>query len=226
MSAALVLGLTIATAPGASAAGEPVDVTGYSVKDVVFGKSGCKMLDVKVARKVASDVEDFTLMADVTRSGYIATSAFFFDGATADRIQVCSSDGLGAFKVGPTEVSAYTVDAEDNFELFDYVDTTSKTFYVRGQAKAYLGAKRSGSKVTLTATAKYYNPTAYGYSKYSPKKAKIQRKTSTGWKTIKTIDLKSGKATYTLKNSKKATYRVTFGQTSKVTAATSASEKK
>jgi hypothetical protein len=37
------------------------------------------------------------------------------------------------------------------------------------------------------------------------------------------VDFKSGKASYTLRKSSKASYRVTFEKTSKVTAATSAS---
>jgi hypothetical protein len=221
-AAALAVGLALPAVSAAVAADRPVDVTKFSVSDIVFGQGGCKKTTVKMSRSVDGNVRYVSLDADVTSGGYIKNYLFFDEDTSSIRLQMCPFHGLGAYKIGPTEVSGLT----DDYESFDYVDNTSKTFYVRGQAKTYLKASRSGSKVTLTATAKYFNPDAYGYSKYSPKKAKFQVKSGSKWKTIKTVNFKSGKASYTLRKSSKATYRITFGKTSKVTGATSSSVRK
>lgn len=215
----VVLGTVVPSAPAAAAEDQPVDVTGFSVPDFVFDRGACRKVTVKVSRSVDSSISQLSLSADVTRGGYLVNHVFFDGDSTSTRLQVCPLEGLGAYKVGPTDVSAFT----DDYEFFNYVDYTTRTFYVRGQAKAYLKASRSGSKVTLTATAKYFNPDAYEYSTYSPKRAKLQVKSGSTWKTIKTVDFKSGKASYTFRKPSKATYRVTFDKTSKVTAATSAS---
>lgn len=219
---AIAVGLILPTGPAAVAADRPVDVTKYSVSDYVFSRGGCKKETVKIARTVSDEVEYLSLGADVTYRGSIANWIYFSGDETSTRMQLCPFDERGAYKIGPTEVSGLTRDGE----YFEYLDNTSKTFYVRSQAKADLTASRNGSKVTLTATAKYFNPKTFGYSKYSPKKAKFQVKSGSKWKTIKTVNFKSGKSTYTLKKSSKATYRVTFDKTSTVTGATSSSIRK
>lgn len=219
---AIAVGLILPAAPVAVAADRPVDVTKYSVSDYVFDRGGCKKETVKVSRSVSPDVEYLSLSADVTFRGSIASWVYFSGDSVSTRLQLCPFEERGAYKIGPTEVSGSTQDGV----YFDYLDSTSKTFYVRGKAKAHLKASRSGSKVTLTATAKYFNPKTYDYSRYSPQKAKFQVKSGSKWKTIKTVNFKSGKSSYTFRKPSKATYRVTFSKTSKVTAATSSSIRK
>ncbi len=55
---------------------------------------------------------------------------------------------------------------------------------------------------------------------------KFQVKSGSKWKTLKTASAKKGKATYKVKSKSKKTYRVTFGQVSWATGATSKSVKR
>lgn len=220
--AVISLAAGLIAAPAATAAPRPVDVTGFTVKDVVFSKPGCKSNTVTARIKTSKTVEDFDAGASVTRNGYWEDFLFFDKGSKSERMLLCDWQGLGAYKVGPADVSGYT----RGYDWFDFTDRTTKTFYVRGKAKAGISTARKGKYVTVKVSAKYYNPNAYGYSSFSPKSVKIQRKTTGGWKTIKTVNLKKGKASYRSYRSSKASYRAVVPQYSKATSATSATSRR
>ncbi|WGW13221.1 hypothetical protein LWF01_05490 [Saxibacter everestensis] len=221
-SLALVAG-TISTA---QAAPRPVDITGYSVKDVVFDRAGCQRVPVKVKARIDKTVdrESLSAIVELARGKYIYTDEgyAFTDGSSGEAL-ICDDDGYGKIKVGPAEVDGMLKNSEDEFYS---KDKTTSSFHVRVKAKAALNAKRSGSKVVLTASASRFNEHTDAYKAYSPKKAKIQVKSGTKWKTVKTVDLKKGKATYTVKRKSKASYRLTFDQVTWATGATSKSVKK
>ncbi|WP_166969474.1 hypothetical protein [Brevibacterium atlanticum] len=138
-----------------------------------------------------------------------------------------SSDGLGKYTLGPSEIRAYYHGGSDydDYDEVERADYTKGSFYVRGKTYASLSSKRSGSTVTLTSTTKVYNPEKYGKVSYNPK-VKFQVKSGSKWKTLKTVAAKKGKATYKVKSKSKKTYRVTFSQVSWATGATSKSVKK
>uniref|UniRef100_UPI003B3AF468 hypothetical protein n=1 Tax=Brevibacterium sediminis TaxID=1857024 RepID=UPI003B3AF468 len=104
-------------------------------------------------------------------------------------------------------------------------DYTKGYFYVRGKTYASLSSKRRGSTVTLTSSTKVYHPEHHGKVNYNPK-VKFQVKSGSKWKTLKTVTAKKGKAVYKVKSKSKKTYRVTFGQVSWATGATSKSVKR
>lgn len=219
--AVVSLAAGLIAAPAATAAPRPVDVTGFTVKDMVFSSWGCKYNTVTAKIKKSKTVEGFDAYADVTRSGLMQDLVGFNGGKKSDRTLICDSDGYGAYKVGPTDLYGETTTS-----WFDYTDRTTKTFHVRGKAKAGISTARKGKYVTVKVSAKYYNPNAYGYSYFSPKAVKIQRKTTGGWKTIKTVNLKKGKASYRSYRSSKASYRTVVPQYSKTTSATSATSRR
>ncbi|MGP5195579.1 hypothetical protein [Arthrobacter rhombi] len=223
LSAGAVISLAagLIAAPAATAAPRPVDVTGFTVKDMVFSKPGCKSNTVTARIKTSKTVEDFEADAIVTRNGYWEDLLFFDKSSKSERMLLCHGQGLGAYKVGPTDVYGATTTS-----WFDFTDRTTKTFYVRGKAKAGISTARKGKYVTVKVSAKYYNPNAYGYSSFSPKSVKIQRKTTGGWKTIKTVNLKKGKASYRSYRSSKASYRAVVPQYSKTTSAVSATSRR
>lgn len=181
---------------------------------MVFGAPGCKYNTVKVKRSVSRSVDDFDIFTDVTRNGYVEDFLWFSNSDASERIFVCDWQGLGAYRIGPSDVSAFTWD----YDFFDYVDRTGKTFYVRGKARAGISSYRKGNYVTVKVTARYYNPSVSRYSYFSPSGVKIQRKTTSGWKTIKTVNLRKGGASYRTYKPGKAYYRAIVPQKTRTTA--------
>ncbi|MFF5794066.1 hypothetical protein ACFY5D_18650 [Paeniglutamicibacter sp. NPDC012692] len=226
----LAAGLAFTAAP-AQASERPIDITGYKVSDVTVGDSNCRNVTVSAFAKTAGDYVDSYGSIDVTKQGGIVTSMWFEDDEL-DRAFICPSlYGLGTYKVGPADINAEYEYYDDYFEEYDthytsYTDYTSKTFYVRGKTKSSLSAKRSGSKVTLTAKAQVYTPNKYRYAQYNATGAKFQVKSGSTWKTLKTVKLKSGKASVTVKQSKKKTYRLYIPKASWATSTTSKSVSK
>lgn len=213
IAAAFAVGL-LATATPAQASDRPIDITGYKVSNITVSDSNCRNLTVTASTKVKSDFVDSFGSIDVTRNGGLVSMLGFEGRKITDRAMICPSfSGLGTYKVGPAEIFA-EFDYYDSYfgeywsDYRDYTDNTSKTFYVRGKTKSTLTAKRSGSKVTLTAKAQVYAPDKYRYTQYNAKGAKLQVKSGKTWKTIKTVNLSKGKATITVKQSKKKSYRL------------------
>ncbi|MFJ2619114.1 hypothetical protein [Glutamicibacter sp. NPDC087344] len=211
----LVGALGFAAVP-AQASERPIDITGYTVSSITVADSSCRNVSVKASTKVKSDFVDSYGIIDVTRNGGLVDSLWMDGRKISDRAFICPSyDGLGVYKVGPADISA-EYDYWDSYfgDYFSdysyYTDNTSKTFNVRGKTKSTLKATRSGSKVTLTATAQVYAPEKYRYAQYNAKKAKFQVKSGKTWKTLKTVDLKKGTAKITVKQSKKKSYRLTI----------------
>ncbi|QIV88250.1 hypothetical protein NMP99_07030 [Glutamicibacter mishrai] len=232
-AAGLILAVTlIAGTTPAQASERPIDITGYSVSSLTVADSNCRNVTVKASSKVKSDYDDAYAIIDVTRNGGVVHSLWFENRKVSDRATICPSwDGLGAYKVGPADVSA-SYSYWDSYyqstwtEYVDYTDRTSKTFYVRGKTKSSLTAKRSGSKVALTAKAQVYSPEKYRYGQYNAKKAKFQVKSGNSWKTLKTVNLKKGTAKLTVKQSKKKSYRLSIPTASWATATNSKSVSK
>lgn len=210
--------LTLGLAP-AQASERPIDITGYSVSSITVGDYNCRNITIKASTKVKSDYADAYGSVDVTRQGGIVDSLWFENRRVSDRALICPSfSGLGAYKVGPADISA-SYDYWDSYfdstmtDYSNYTDRTSKTFYVRGKTKSSLTAKRKGKKVTLTAKAQVYAPEKYRYAQYNAKKAKFQVKSGKKWKTLKTVNLKKGTAKITVNQSKKKTYRLSVPTT-------------
>lgn len=209
----LVAGLLVTAAP-AQASERPIDITGYKVSNITVSDSNCRNLTITASTKVKKDFVDSFGSIDITRKGGLVGYLSFEGRKITDRAMICPSfNGLGAYKVGPADIFAEYEYYDSYFKEYwsdysDYTDNTSKTFYVRGKAKSTLTAKRSGSKVTLTAKAQVFSPEKYGYAQYNAKGAKLQVKSGTSWKTIKTVNLAKGKATVTIKQSKKKSYRL------------------
>lgn len=214
--AVISLAAGLVAAPAATAATRPVDITGFSVKDMVFSSTGCKYNYVTALGKVAPSVDYFYADADVTRKGSLITTADFDEATDRTRILVCPGEGLGAYKIGPTNVYGETTS-----DYFDYLDGTTKTFYVRAKSIAGISTARKGKYVTVNVSAKYFKPTTGSYSYYNASGVKIQRKTTSGWTTIKTVNLSKGKASYRYYKSTKASYRAVVPQFTMTTAATS-----
>ncbi|SMX84533.1 hypothetical protein [Brevibacterium aurantiacum] len=224
VSVIAAVALVVGPAVSAEAAGGSFDVTKLSAKSVVVSNSNCRNIDVNMSHK-RSGVSEWMVDADVTRGGGIVDYAYFENDGNSKRtrVMICPDwYGLGKYTIGPSEVMA----SNSSYSNFvDRTDYTKGSFYVRGKTYASLSTKRSGSTVTLTSSTKVYNPEKWGKVNYNPK-VKFQVKSGSKWKTLKTVTAKKGKATYKVKTKSKKTYRVTFGQSSWATGATSKSAKR
>lgn len=124
-------------------------------------------------------------------------------------------DGIGKFRVGPSEVTVFT----DEWEDIEYTDH-SRTYYEakQGTRVHYIKATRKGSTVTVKARGKFYaigdGWTAIS-SKYEAKSNRgknafrLQRRNANGtgsWKTVKSARPPKGK-TVTFKTKAKRTYQ-------------------
>lgn len=230
---ALVVGLALTSAPAQAAPAnlKAVDITGYKISDIVVSNKNCKTPSVKASiKKKTSTVTDFTSDVYLTRNGKkINYGIANLRDLTADFYFCPSRHGLGKYTVGPAKSEAeytYKQDGTTYVESVKYIDNTKKDFYVRGAVKNSLTAKRQGSKVTLSTTASVYAPEKDRYAQYNPKNAKLQVKSGKNWKTIKTLKLSNGKASITLKDSGKKTYRVSIPQSSYAVAKVSGSVSK
>lgn len=214
---ALIGGLVLGAAP-AQASNRPIDITGYSVANLVISNDSCKPVLVKAKAKFQKDFNYGDARVVIVRKGDdVANPYFDFENkkmtSANDRVDICpGSYGLGVYTVGPADVWAqylYKENGETTSDTRSYWDTTRKSFNVRGKTKSSLTAKRSGKKVTLTAKASVFSPEKDRYAQYNPKNAKLQVKSGKSWKSVKTLKLNKGKASVSLKDSKKKTYRVT-----------------
>lgn len=222
----LAAGFAFTAAP-AQASERPIDITGYKVSDITVADSNCRNFSVTATTKVKSDFVDSYGVVDVTRNGGLVDMLGFDGRKITDRGFICPSlSGLGTYKVGPADINAEFKYYDSYFGQYmtdysDYTDNTSKKFQVRGKTKSTLTAKRVGSKVTLTAKAQVFAPEKYRYAQYNGVGAKIQVKSGKTWKTVKTVNLKKGQASVTLKDSKKKTYRLYIPTATWATATTS-----
>ncbi|MFI8412088.1 hypothetical protein ACIGB6_06320 [Paeniglutamicibacter gangotriensis] len=204
--------LTAATP--AQANERPIDITGYQVSNITVADSNCRNLKITASTKIKKNFVDSFGSVDVTRNGGLVSMLWFEGRNITDRAMICPSfDGLGVYKVGAAEINAEYKYYDSYFKEYmsnysSYTDNTSKKFHVRGKAKSTLTATRSGSKVTLTAKAQVYAPEKYRYAQYNAKGAKLQVKSGKTWKTLKTVNLSKGKATITVKQSTKKSYRL------------------
>ena len=210
----------------AHAASTSFDVTKLTAKDIVVKSWECYNTTVTMSHK-KSGVDWWDVSTDITKSGAVVDYVFYssYGNTKTAKSTICpwSNSDYGTYRIGPSSIFAapsrgYTYVNRDDF--------TKGSFNVRAHVKSGLTAKRSGSKVTLTATAKRYSLDKWGYATYSPKKAKFQVKSGSSWKTLKTVTLKKGKATYTTKTSKKKSYRFVTVKTSTSAASTSKTVKK
>lgn len=227
VSALAAVALVIAPAASADAANVSFDVTKLSADNVVVSSWDCINTDVRMTHK-QSGIDDWSVDTDVHGRNGLSTWASFasYSGGTKDRVQICpSSDGLGKYTLGPSEVRAYSYGDYSDYQEIERADHTKGSFYVRGKTYASLSTKRNGKTVTLTSTTKVYSPEDYGKVNYNPK-VKFQVKPGSAWKTLKTVTAKKGKATLKVTSKAKKTYRVTFDQVSWATGATSKTAKR
>jgi hypothetical protein len=142
---------------------------------------------------------------------------FIFDGNATDTWDIYAWQTLGTFK---TRLGGAW--DQDSNEL-DFVSTTTK---VKLGTKAKIATTRSGSKVKVAVTSTSWSPDKERQVAWNASSAKVQYQTKSGWKTLKSVTLKKGKATVTTTSKAKRTYRFVTAETGTRFGATSATSKR
>jgi hypothetical protein len=166
--------------------------------------------EVKVALKDPCKKSDWAAFDLYGPQG--ADQFFYFDGNTTDYWDVYDFQTLGSFK---------TRDSFAYDRSYDELPVTEVTTKVKLGTRAAISSKRSGSRVTLSVSASGYNVDADKFVAWSHPSAKLQYKSGSTWKYLKTVKLSGGKGSYTYTQSSKRTYRLVLEETSRNWSATS-----
>jgi hypothetical protein len=172
--------------------------------------------DVKVSVYDSCGVAEYASFDLYGSAGW--DNIFIFDGNAVDHWDVYDDwQKPGRY----TTRLSMAYDSDYNDLGFEPTTTTVKL-----GTKAYTSTKRSGKKVTIKVGAKSYAPDHNAYRAWNASSARIQYKSGSTWKTLKTVKLKKGAASYSYKIKSKRTYRFVIGETSTRFGATSSTSRR
>jgi hypothetical protein len=170
--------------------------------------------DVSVSLKDPCGVADYAAFYLYGPEG-IDDIFLFEDGDTTDHLDVYDWRTLGTFTT--REGGAWDADANE-------LGFRATTIKIKLGTRAAVSAKRgSRNKVTVTASSTSYSPTKGTFTAWNAGSAVLQYKSGTTWQTLKSLKLKSGKASYSYTSKARRSYRLVTGETSTRFGATSGS---
>lgn len=214
--AAVVATVTAVIGPAASAATGPFDVTALKFDNIRVASNACRYTDgVASHNATGPGTWDIDVDVEVWRGSTYIDSAWLFDDApgevTGDYLW-CPFEGLGTFRVGPSQVSWWWEDADFNFDYGNFTDSTTGSFTARQVSGISLAIARSGSRLTHSVLLRRYSVSASSWVRWRYKTVSIQRRTADGWVTIARPETnRFGRATVVRYSSAKRTYRATVG---------------
>lgn len=207
----LVAGAALATAPSASAGAQCT----LSAPAKVFIARPYTVVNLKASGSCTRG----GAIWDAVHSYYGPTDMALFDGTTKDTWELYDWDHLGTYTWRPSIAQ----DANYN----DVSQNTVKTS-VRLGSWSYVGATRSGSRVTVKTQVNRYNPDTSRHTSYNKVPATIQYRTpgTSTWHNLKTVTSSSaGKASYTYTSTAKRDYRVVVKDSPSVWGSTSGAKR-
>lgn len=150
-------------------------------------------------------------------TGYSGGVSFEIDeGQTTDSFDFYSYfDELGSYRMRPS--FAYGDDGS--------VSQNTVAVLIKAQSGMDFSARRSGSVVTLSVGARYYNVGQEEYRPWNQARVAMQTRSSSSaaWKTVKTVTTSSvGKVTYGIGAANRAEFRAVVQPTTKIWGRTSA----
>jgi hypothetical protein len=196
------------------------DVTGFRTQNLSVATTGCQNVPVTMSLSTSPDA----WLTDVWTYVYRGTTRVdftWFAPNTADRWTWCPTAGFGTFRLGPSDIQAYT----DSGGVHT-TDTTSATFNVKARTtQALTKTARSGRYVTVTARSRYFSTNSGTYVNWPGATVTFQYRLSgtTTWKSAGTATTNSyGLATKKIYASSTRYWRTVASQTSTKWSATSA----
>jgi hypothetical protein len=147
---------------------------------------------------------EFAAIALYSSRGF--EDGFVFDGRTTSSWNVyAGKTTLGTLKTNPDDSLAYDSDENE-------IAVKPTTIKVKLGSHAYVGAARKGSKVTVKASATSWDVKSEKYKAWNAGKATIQYQSGSSWKSLKTVKLKNGAASYSYSTKSTRTYRFVVGE--------------
>lgn len=135
-----------------------------------------------------------------------------FVGTTRATLEfVSGTDVLGARTVTPELAS-------DSEYCGSNVPQNTFGVVVKSQSRAGVGARRSGSVVTLNASAVYYNTGTHSWQPWKRARVELQQRSADGsWATVRTVAADDrGKATSTVRTQAPGTWRAVVQSTTRI----------
>lgn len=219
VAAAICAAAVLVGAPAPSQAAVQPDVTRISAGNVVVSSGACRYVPIRAWHNgYGLDVD---IQPEVWRGNTYVGSTWLMDsngtGSAKDTYLWCPYlDGIGTFRVGPSQVS--WIDW-DTFDSGNGIDATSTRFYARYASRLSLSASRSGKYVTLKTGAARYDIGESSWIRWSKPTVRIQRRASAtaAWKTVRTVKSdRSGRASVRLYSPNARDWRAVSSTTSRV----------
>ncbi len=228
---ALGASVTLVAAPSAMAASDISIAPRIVQPNVVINSTACRQVPISVGYSSSGTIELIDVAMEVWRGDTnVGTASLYGDNTSSSGTLdgyyfYCPYEGLGAFRVGPSRINWL----DGNFDSQTASDGQNVYFTAR-QASRFKNAKvvRSGSTRTFSAKAQFFNVNLSRWdSVRRGTKVKLERSTGGAWRSVKSARVgKSGAVKVSTKTSKKYTYRLTIGSTSKVWGGSSKSIRK
>lgn len=213
----------------------PLGIKGVvaNYKAITVSSGGCRYNDFGFQSPWnTGDVVSYSGSSEVYR-GKSKIATVKLDSNLRGTVKICpkvNAQRYGAFSVGGTtfKVVLAVRNANNQWDgkttkTVTWRDNHWAAFTVKGAIDGNLYGKRVGSKKTFTTTLRYFSDKSQKWVSYNAGGAKLQYKSGSSWKNLKSLKFKSGKASYVQRTSKKYSYRVTVPGTAWVNGGTTKS---
>lgn len=228
--AALFAGLIVVVSGSSASADDPSrDIWGITSGKRVVNSNSCRYVTVTARTNLRED-DVLDIDTEVWLGGR-NTGSFSLSHVGAGRLRGqyyhCPSEGLGRFRIGPTQISVW----DGDYNVYSYMDGSSGSFVAK-QASRFtkLKASRSGSKVTIKSNPQFWASnypgewtpftTANVSKSYRSSTAfRLQRRNANGtgsWRTVKTAKAPKNKTlVFKVTTKRKYQYRIVLNETTR-----------
>lgn len=190
--------------------------TGY--KAITVSSKGCRYNDFALLGEWnIGEAVSVSAKTDLYRGSKKVTT-IKLDNRMSGTAKLCpksSSQRFGSYSLGGTTISVVVPVRNANNQwdghttkTITWRDNRKASFTMKGAIDGSLYGKRYGSKKTFSAKLRYFSDKSQKWVTYNPSGAKLQYKSGSKWKNLKSLKFKSGKASYVQRSSKKYYYRV------------------
>ncbi|GAB3435582.1 hypothetical protein [Flindersiella endophytica] len=215
-----VLGVA-AMLPAARADVPIADITGFRAQNLSVASIGCQSVPVTMTVSIDPSVWYLDVSTSIYRGTTRIGHQWFQPNAVTNWHWCPKVEGLGVFRVGPSDVLAYT-----DTDTVNASDATSTTVSIKARTTMTISTARSGKYVTVTARPRYYSVNSGAYTKWTGATVGFQYRLpgTTTWKSAGTATSNStyGIATKKVYASSSRYWRAVVSQSTTKWSATSA----
>lgn len=193
-ASALALGAAIGGASPVAASSRPVTVKSVTASNIT-ANGGCRTSTIRVYYSAEPRLDDVSFEVEVWKGSHFLGTEFVDEphrGYASGSYYWCNYEGIGTFRLKRLAVEWWDYEADDYTGT--YGDSHTASFQVK-QASRVTMTSLTRTKTSRTATAKrlmtavvrnrYYRSSAYAWTNWKSHYVYLQRKTNTGWKSVK-----------------------------------------